>query len=67
MNYRNKRENIIKSEIKEACYSGDCEGTCRQLYYNICPIKQKYYIETYKLKSKIKTKKVYIFEEEIRK
>jgi len=58
-----KRENKITSEIKEGCFSGDCEGKCRQLYYDICPIRQKYYIEYVRIKKKVKMRKVWISEE----
>jgi len=49
-----------KFPIKESCIEGNCEGKCRELYYDICPAHQKYYLDC----SQKKPKRIYIYESE---
>ena len=52
---KNRKEKKIgpRSEIKETCVSGVCEGMCKQLYYKICTAHEPFYIDYSERKPKI--------------
>jgi hypothetical protein len=47
---------VQKSEVRESCISGDCDGICREKHYKDCPIHVEYYYEYYGRRKK----KIYV-------
>lgn len=59
-----KYDDVIKTDMQEACLSGDiCEGICREMNYKNCPVHQRFY---YEIRGKKRTK-IYVFEKEVNK